>query len=111
LGSEVGFGGFGWLLAGYFGPRLFLSSLVVPGHVTSSSVVLGSLFLLRRLGGGGIVVNFSIIVLVPSGEVVVSLCLLDCLLLVDAMHHGACMGSVVGTAAKINQIIMRISSQ
>jgi hypothetical protein len=48
--------------------RLFLSSLVL-GHVTSSSVVLVYLFLL-----GGIVVDFSIIVLVPSGEAVVSAC-------------------------------------
>jgi hypothetical protein len=40
LGSEVGFGGFGWVL------RLFLS--LVLGHVLKC---LG-MFLLRRLGGG-----------------------------------------------------------
>jgi hypothetical protein len=57
LGSEVGFGGFGWVL------RLF-SSLVL-GHVLKC---LG-LFLLRRLGRGffGNVVDSFVIALVPSG--------------------------------------------
>jgi hypothetical protein len=57
LGSEVGFGGFGWVL------RLFLSLIL--GHVLKC---LG-LFLLQRLGRGlfGNVVDFFTIALVLSG--------------------------------------------
>jgi hypothetical protein len=57
LSSEVGLGGFGWVL------RLFLS--LVLGHVLEC---LG-LFLLRRLGGGlfGNVVDSFVIALVLSG--------------------------------------------